>query len=1060
MYNIAMSKSKFRKKDIPDIEILSNAPLDSDQAISDFKFVIGALIKALKDRKNKIIGVIGDFGSGKSSAIASYKRINKKFHGKNRRKIIEVSLADFCSNNDVNDKDLQFSIVQQLFHSVYRHKIPSSGFVKKGIKYRTILFFSFFTLCIASLILGFTSKNISFLCGYSWIPFSVSAIFGILALPFLFTVFSLKRITAKINNIEIELEKSTGSNLFDYFLDEILYFFIKSKTDLVIFEDIDRSPDCEKLFTKLYTLNTCINNFPKFKNSKKSIVFLHAVRETIFPEGEEKSKYFDVLLPVRPVYSFESSKDHIKKELKNVNLEKVLPDYFLDLLANEITYFRQLNNVINSFNVMYRTIGSLNEEDACSLMCLMLYKSSFPFDYILSIKNKGFLRYLVAKEEKRKKGEDFVNFEGSEYDIKIKDQKTVEQFFYTCKECDAVTELKRVKGNGEKKELNITKETQEKIKKFFTPLKAYIDKDSFDLISIYPEETDSSIRIFLKKVSSRKESNYIDYHLQNIDQVVRNGILIENIDAPAVLNIDLVRYMFAVKSDLFKKFADSFKIKSELRDLFLLRLFDLQKIDYDITYLKILSALSENYLFDHKNLREYYGDQYFKLLTKEIIISKKAYEKQNSGGLIKQYLLNIENFDELFKLPTEIFGLLLDNKYKFKNIGNVSLVNDDNKIKFKSLLENECFEVTQNNVKSLCELLSNEDINFLSILHQYNVLNYVLEGLTTNKISIDIFCNDYSKLNEELVKTLLSSNVYDFTFSKTFFNTIPVINIKNNVISPKYIPYLISENKISGTIDDFAFLMNSIPNNNYVEYIFKNLNLLNEAAPTSDIGINFLYSLFNSVLCNENNYNILMGKIMGFKVQYTKFKNSSYSFKRALSEHRYLLNSDLFNLMANDVDLLTALITNKEYLEDLANSMFTYEVTFSQLEFLLNNVADDDFACLIADRFTNAVSANINSYVSFKNRLSLSLLRKEIVLSLLSTCTDFDDETLNFVNKTIKKIDNSEIETFIYRILTMKNLTRISLPINDITNAFYKNFNSGKLIKKTKGNSIFFTKLK
>ena len=83
---------------------------------------------------------------------------------------------------------------------------------------------------------------------------------------------------------KLELEKN-DFNYFDKYLNEIIYYFEVSKTNLVVFEDLDRFDD-PYIFDALHELNELINislGQERFTEQKKPPVrFLYTIRDSIF----------------------------------------------------------------------------------------------------------------------------------------------------------------------------------------------------------------------------------------------------------------------------------------------------------------------------------------------------------------------------------------------------------------------------------------------------------------------------------------------------------------------------------------------------------------------------------------------------------------------------------------------------------------------------------------------------------------------------------------------------------------------------------------------------------
>src|SRR5690606_22980734 len=107
---------------------------------------------------------------------------------------------------------------------------------------------------------------------------------------------------------EVALDDKKNSSIFNRYLDEILHFFECTTYQYVIIEDLDRFNDVE-IFTRLRSLNKTINNYPPIKGednlNKRRIRFIYAVKDDLFvKDSRDRTKFFDIIIPIIPVISF------------------------------------------------------------------------------------------------------------------------------------------------------------------------------------------------------------------------------------------------------------------------------------------------------------------------------------------------------------------------------------------------------------------------------------------------------------------------------------------------------------------------------------------------------------------------------------------------------------------------------------------------------------------------------------------------------------------------------------------------------------------------------------
>lgn len=131
-----------REKKINEQMLFDNAPVESD----DYETEAQILDAQVKKQCVTNIGVVATYGAGKSSAINTYlKRYRKK--GIRQPKHVQISLADFNKdevdanneNNNYSENAIERSILQQLFYSQKRYKLPKSSIFVKLRELNTII---------------------------------------------------------------------------------------------------------------------------------------------------------------------------------------------------------------------------------------------------------------------------------------------------------------------------------------------------------------------------------------------------------------------------------------------------------------------------------------------------------------------------------------------------------------------------------------------------------------------------------------------------------------------------------------------------------------------------------------------------------------------------------------------------------------------------------------------------------------------------------------------------------------------------------------------------------
>ncbi len=392
------------------------------------------------------IAIAGSYGSGKSSIIKTFISENKGV-----LKVLEISLASFKKpskfknkeNNfrksvkyeeDFNEyqKSLELSILQQIIYRVSPKKLPDSRFKRIiSFKRRELLVYTIITLLwVYSTFILFQYGYVNKLNPFEWNPNFNLDIWAIL-LSFIFFsglgIFIYKKGIRFVNNSkitrisvkgEIDIGKNIDESILNKHLDEVLYFFEKNKFDLVVIEDLDRFNDT-RIFSKLREINYLIN---KSSQIRRRVLFLYAVRDDIF-EGEDRTKFFDLTIPVIPVVDYSNSKSKLKRKLDSLpnyktssnqktkekeelfnqqddnNLNKLLykpTEEFINQISFFINDMRMINNICNEYFIYRESLLEIPDQD--KLLALIIYKNLKPEDFDALQKNKGILYNLIQKK--------------------------------------------------------------------------------------------------------------------------------------------------------------------------------------------------------------------------------------------------------------------------------------------------------------------------------------------------------------------------------------------------------------------------------------------------------------------------------------------------------------------------------------------------------------------------------------------------------------------------------------------------------------------------------------
>ena len=346
------------------------------------------LTAALDDARNRNIALTGRYGAGKSSILGKYV----EEHSDTTLRLAISSLGPNDEGTSLTNR-IQKEVVKQLIYSAEPSTLERSQFRrpvdlswgKATLQAGAVLA----PLAVLLVLMGWlptpeVAKSAHpLLRGVVWLVLAgivLAAGTGVRLLTH--EKFFVSDLSAGAAKVKLSEKKLT---YFDEYLDLIVNYFDSEDIDVVIFEDLDRFDD-PQIFEALRELNTLLNGPKRGKaRSGRPLRFVYAVRDSLFeklgtkqgPVGQtdaatttagvsmrvarrddaataetaraNRTKFFEVVIPVVPFISHRNARDLLKGLLDDVDVSIERP--LVDLVARHCTDMRLLRNMVNEYLV-------------------------------------------------------------------------------------------------------------------------------------------------------------------------------------------------------------------------------------------------------------------------------------------------------------------------------------------------------------------------------------------------------------------------------------------------------------------------------------------------------------------------------------------------------------------------------------------------------------------------------------------------------------------------------------------------------------------------------------
>lgn len=383
------------------------------------------------DKKVRNVALTGSYGVGKSSILRqvaddeSLKAIQVSLSTLGFESTADVSKSNGPGQNaddaqnprrDTKTNQIQKEIVKQLLYTQMPDKMPGSRYRRTAAfnwpREILIALASGVPLAVVIFLFGWTAKIATLLTVPSDWAIAANGGMAFVAAGLVLGVRFVTHNKLRIDSVStgaatITLSAQTDT-YFDEYLDEIVYFFQVVDADIVIFEDIDRFED-PHIFETLRELNTILNAAKQLDG--RAIRFIYAIKDSIFEElgvraareadGQQpdankpmadaailevaranRTKFFDLVIPVVPFVTHQSARELMSRELEDVEDLEVSDD-LIDMVAQHVADMRLIRNIRNEFaifkeNVIRKSSLELSDDH---LFAMVLYKSTHLSDF-------------------------------------------------------------------------------------------------------------------------------------------------------------------------------------------------------------------------------------------------------------------------------------------------------------------------------------------------------------------------------------------------------------------------------------------------------------------------------------------------------------------------------------------------------------------------------------------------------------------------------------------------------------------------------------------------------
>lgn len=911
--NLIFSKSKSHSK-VDSFKTLLPI-VDADK--NDFYY--NEFMTAVEE-KAKIIAFSGNYGVGKSSVINSIiKKLNieenyvrvmlgnfnniEAAQGPN----VVPSLKEESTTSLRMQNNLELKILQQIMYrkdtsNLSQSRITRIKYTKKDKGFYNdisasiflILLFLFQNSYIELLVkiiklLKNINLTITVLCliVLNIIIFCASML--ILNKIIAFVYGDINSIKLKIGTSELSLDVKSQESAFNKYLDEIVYFFSKTKINLMIIEDLDRYGKVSlNLFQSLRDLNILLNS-NEIISKNNGVIFVYAIKDDLFASNDDRVKFFDVIIPIVPMVSSGNAYEFIKN---NFPLASDIDQNLLKMCSMYIQDYRTIINTFNEYSTYAKIYSSsTNIINKNKLFAMICYKNNNILNFSKLSSHEGNLYHIFEYKSKfiekikktNKEKLEVLNEKLSNYNgVLIKDTEILKSAFfmqnlshlnfygylsqvriefnyndnYTYDEfleldVSQYENANRIVLHGQSSgtyEISI-----EDFKELVSKIK--IIKTDFELLHKEISEKEAIINdidsLTMKEIVSREDFNLETFNSSENSKDKYNENLTEILEDKFLLLLIRTGYIDEEYERILTYFIAGGIAKSDY--VFIMSMDINDKLDYKYHLISVKDVIKSSNITSFNNESALNYDMFLYFLSVKNFAKNEDKKRKilfEQFESMTQYKFDfLDSFRNLYPIDFEklIFKVFNDNIYKYiiEN-GNNDLIN----IWIKEIVENVVLKDKMNNEELIKDLKFK--IENSNIISQIAATKYSEENL----IFIKPLFTSYESVPLEFIELLYNNDLFksNYSFYSKYLKTLELDEkyYKTDCLDAIYNEKMSSFRKklFDLDINEFNLFMDKFETLGNVETI---LNFLNDKNAKIELKENVLKH-FN----NKNGLNVLI----------------------------------------------------------------------------------------------------------------------------------------------------------------------------------------------------------